>query len=73
MRLTRQTDYAIRILMYCCSRGKVISVSRIASFYGLPEQFCSRLYKFSIKLGLLKACVVGMEGSGSQDQQRRSV
>ncbi|MCB1386865.1 MAG: Rrf2 family transcriptional regulator [Nitratireductor sp.] len=39
MRLTSQTNYAVRMLMFCHSKGERATVREIAAFYGLPERF----------------------------------
>ncbi|MEM7461140.1 MAG: Rrf2 family transcriptional regulator [Pseudomonadota bacterium] len=39
MKLTSQTNYAIRMLMFCHSKGELTNVKEIASFYGLSERF----------------------------------
>lgn len=43
MRLSKQTNYAIRILMYCASADGLSRVSEIAAFYDLSEQFLSKI------------------------------
>ena len=46
MRLTRQTNYAIRILMYCAANpGRLSQVPEIASSYGLSEPFLFKILK----------------------------
>ena len=37
MRLTRQTNYAVRILMYCAATRGLSNVADIAEFYGISE------------------------------------
>lgn len=39
MKLTSQTNYAIRMLMFCHSKRDRTTVGEIADFYGLPERF----------------------------------
>lgn len=44
MRLTRQTNYAIRILMYCATNKERLSrVSEIAGAYGVSELFLFKI------------------------------
>ena len=44
MRLTRQTNYAIRILMYCgANQGNLSRIPEIASAYGLSELFLFKI------------------------------
>lgn len=47
MKLTSQTSYAIRMLMYCHSKGELATVKEVAKFYGLPERF---LFKILLSL-----------------------
>ena len=39
MKLTSQTNYAVRMLMFCHSKGELARVKEIAEFYDLPERF----------------------------------
>ena len=44
MRLTRQTNYAIRILMYCASNGGQLSrIKDIAAAYSASELFLFKI------------------------------
>ena len=43
MRLTKQTDYAVRILMYCASKTELIRVSQIAEFYQISDLFLFKI------------------------------
>ena len=44
MRLTRQTNYAIRILMYCAANdGRLSRIPEIASAYGVSELFLFKI------------------------------
>jgi len=46
MRLTRQTNYAIRILMYCAANeGKLSRVPEIAEAYNLSEAYLFKILK----------------------------
>ncbi|MEL6201179.1 MAG: Rrf2 family transcriptional regulator [Pseudomonadota bacterium] len=46
MRLTRQTDYSLRILMFCAASGDRISrVADIAQAYSVSETFIFKLLK----------------------------
>lgn len=46
MRLTRQTNYAVRILMYCAANdGKLSRVPEIAEAYGLSEAYLFKILK----------------------------
>ncbi|MEM9732265.1 MAG: Rrf2 family transcriptional regulator [Pseudomonadota bacterium] len=55
MRLTNRTNYAIRILMYCSTKGRIASVSEIAEFYRLPHPFLLKIAKALINKGFLVA------------------
>ena len=39
MKLTSQTNYAVRMLMFCHSKAERATVKEIALFYDLPERF----------------------------------
>ncbi len=46
MRLTKQTNYAVRILMYCAANSDALSrVPEIATSYGLSEAFLFKVLK----------------------------
>ncbi len=53
MRLTKQTNYAIRMMMYCDSNDGLSQVSSIASFYNLSEQFLFKILQTLTKAGLV--------------------
>ena len=55
MRLTRQTNYAIRMLMYCqANRGKLSHVPEIASAYKVSELFLFKILKPLVESGLVE-------------------
>lgn len=54
MRLTKQTNYAIRMLMYCNSNEGLSRVSSIAGFYGLSEQFLLKILQVLTKGGFVE-------------------
>lgn len=43
MRLTHQTNYAIRMLMFCDAREGLSKVAEIAKFYDMPEKFLFKI------------------------------
>ena len=44
MRLTRQTNYAIRLLMYCAANdGRLSRVSEVAAAYSVSELFLFKI------------------------------
>ncbi len=46
MRLTKQTNYAVRILMYCAANSDRLSrIPEIAAAYGLSETFLFKILK----------------------------
>jgi Rrf2 family iron-responsive transcriptional regulator len=46
MRLTKQTNYAVRILMYCAANSNNLSrIPEIAAAYGLSETFLFKILK----------------------------
>jgi Rrf2 family iron-responsive transcriptional regulator len=54
MRLTRQTNYAIRILMYCeANRGRLSHVPEIASAYKVSELFLFKILKPLVENGFI--------------------
>lgn len=55
MRLTKQTNYAIRMMMYCDSNTGLSRVSSIAKFYGLSELFLQKILKHLTKAGLVES------------------
>ena len=55
MRLTKQTNYAIRMMMYCDSNDGLSRVSAIASFYDLSEQFLMKILQTLTKAGLVES------------------
>jgi Rrf2 family transcriptional regulator, iron-responsive regulator len=54
MKLTRQTDYAIRILMYCSSGKALVTIREIAAFYGLPETFLFKIVPNLVAAGFIE-------------------
>jgi len=54
MRLTRQTNYATRILMYCAATKDLSKVADIAEFYGISEAFLFKILKVLIASGFLE-------------------
>ena len=55
MRLTKQTNYAIRMLMYCDSNEGLSRVSAIANFYGLSEQFLLKILQMLTRAGFVES------------------
>ena len=55
MRLTKQTNYAIRMLMFCDSNDGLSRVSDIAKFYDLSEQFLLKILQTLTKSGLVES------------------
>src|SRR5690606_26515856 len=55
MRLTRQTNYAIRILMYCAANeGRLSRIPEIASAYSLSELFLFKILQPLVEAGLVE-------------------
>lgn len=55
MRLTRQTNYAFRALMYCAANAATLSrVSTIAKAYGISEAFLFKIIQPLNDAGLLQ-------------------
>lgn len=56
MRLTKQTNYAIRILMYCAANtGNLSQIPEIARAYGISELFLFKILKPLTKNGLVES------------------
>lgn len=55
MRLTRQTNYAIRILMYCAANtGRLSRVTEIADAYGVSELFLFKILQPLVEHGMVE-------------------
>jgi Rrf2 family transcriptional regulator, iron-responsive regulator len=55
MRLTRQSNYAIRALMYCAaSDGGHVRVSEIAGAYAISELFLFKIIQPLVEAGIIK-------------------
>ena len=51
MRLTKQTNYAVRMLMYCAANGEKLSrIPEIAKAYGVSELFLFKILQPEISL-----------------------
>lgn len=56
MRLTKQTNYAIRILMYCAANdGKLSQIPEIANAYNLSEAFLFKILKPIVQHGFVES------------------
>ncbi|WP_062229034.1 iron-responsive transcriptional regulator RirA [Aureimonas frigidaquae] len=55
MRLTRQTNYAIRMLMYCAAKGDGLSrVGEIATAYSVSELFLFKILQPLVEAGFIE-------------------
>lgn len=55
MRLTRQTNYAMRILMYCAANeGRLSRIPEIASAYTVSELFLFKILQPLVESGLIE-------------------
>lgn len=55
MRLTRQTNYAMRILMYCAANsGRLSRIPEIASAYGVSELFLFKILQPLVEHGMIE-------------------
>ncbi len=54
MRLTKHTNYAIRMLMYCDGNDGLSRVSSIAGFYNISEQFLLKILQSLTKGGFVE-------------------
>jgi Rrf2 family transcriptional regulator, iron-responsive regulator len=54
MRLTRQTNYAVRILMFCATNQGLSRVAQIAEFYAISEPFLFKILQALTKAELIE-------------------
>jgi len=54
MRLTRQTNYAVRILMFCASSDTLSRIGQIAEFYDISELFLFKVLQTLTKGGFVE-------------------
>lgn len=55
MRLTRQTNYAIRMLMYCAANdGQLSRVATIANAYGVSDLFLFKILQPLVQAGFME-------------------
>ena len=55
MRVTKQTNYAIRMLMYCAANpGELSRIPQIAKAYGVSELFLFKILKPLVKAGIVE-------------------
>ncbi len=55
MRLTRQTNYAVRIMMYCAANeGQLSRIPEIASAYSVSELFLFKILQPLVENGLVQ-------------------
>lgn len=55
MRLTRQTNYAIRLLMYCAANpGRLSRVGEVASAYAVSELFLFKILQPLVEAGFVE-------------------
>lgn len=56
MRLTRQTNYAIRIMMYCAANeGRLSQIPEIAAAYNLSDAFLFKILKPIVTHGFVES------------------
>lgn len=54
MKLRSQTNYAVRMLMYCASKSGTVTVSEIAEFFSLSETFLTKILSSLTKYGYVE-------------------
>jgi len=54
MRLTKQANYAVRILMYCASNDELSRIADIAEFYKISETFLFKILQVLNHAGLVE-------------------
>jgi len=57
MQLTRQTDYAIRILMYLAALpvDEITQIQQVCDYFGIPRNHASKIVVKLVKLGYVQA------------------
>ena len=61
MQLTKQTNYALRMLMYCAAREGPVRLGDVARFYGLSETFMHKVLAATRDAGFV-ATIRGRSG-----------
>ena len=65
MRLTKQTNYAVRMLMYCAANGgKLSRIPEIAKAYGVSELFLFKILQPLSRAGLIETVSCGRPDTG---------
>ncbi len=54
MQITKQTNYALRMLMYCAARDGAVRLVDVAGFYGLSETFMYKVMQAAREAGLVE-------------------
>ena len=73
MRLTRQTNYAMRILMYCAANeGRLSRIPEIATAYAVSELFLFKILQPLVEGGLVETVRGRNGGVGSASPRPRS-
>ncbi|EFL88618.1 Rrf2 family transcriptional regulator [Ahrensia sp. R2A130] len=54
MQITKQTNYALRMLMYCAAHEGSVRLSDVATFYGLSQSFMHKVLQTTSKAGFVK-------------------
>lgn len=74
MRLTKQTNYAVRMLMYCAANGEKLSrIPEIARAYGVSELFLFKILQPLTRAGLSRRYAAATAESACRDRRRRSL
>ena len=73
MRLTRQTNYAVRILMYCAANdGNLSRIPEIAAAYSVSELFLFKILQPLVENGLVET-VRGRNGGVRLGKQAQDI
>lgn len=54
MQITKQTNYALRMLMYCAAHEGSVRLVDVATFYGLSQSFMHKVLQTTGKAGFVK-------------------
>jgi Rrf2 family nitric oxide-sensitive transcriptional repressor len=61
MRLTTQTDFGLRTLMYLTARSGRATISQVATLFGISAHHVAKVVNFLARLGYIR-CIRGLGG-----------
>lgn len=73
MRITRETDYAVRCILYLSERpGETVAVSEISDAMAIPQSFLPKIVQKLVRGGLLES-VKGVKGGISLSRRPEAI